>query len=505
MAGWQNKLQATPIPREKGLKKPKKDAPKLNRKPGLGIKVTPIKPDFPASVIPRKPGASPGGGDSSSWYGRGAMKDRDDALAAMLSDPLGITTGDQAITAARALVQSQTAPVIAEYDRQQGLAESKYMNQSARQSTGTDQLRAAIAAQIAGQQQAQTRARDQIAGAGAQLQQTVTQGEQQAGQAAEQDAAVRGGGLDGGSAAQRAQEAANARARGQAGTQIALDTQAQQGQQGNALLNQIMAATAQQGGERQGALTAGLNSQVRDLNQGRAKDLSLAQGDFVKTLMDIQQRNTQTALAKETLGLDQMKVKAGSEADAAKLQQQAAITAAKLKITQTEGAANRAARAELAKLQAAQKDADRKSREGIASANIGSREKVAGAKQRERDAKEAAKPKALTSQDKGRRNFIRSAEEFYDGGTLKAIKAKVDAQGKGPSEFRAALARRNIKDTLARQLLTDVAYGGLRPNTIAAYKARYGRNPPKEWKRYKAPSPSAKGTADAIADALKIF
>lgn len=500
MAGWQNKLSATPIPRAKGVKKPKKNAPKLDKQPRLEIKVTPVKPRFPESVIPRKP-VAPGPTASGDWYGSGAMKDRDAALAGALSDPLGVTTGDQALAFAKSLVQARTAPVMQEYDRQQGLAESKYGNQSARQSAGTDAIRAAIAQQIAGQQAAQNTARTQIAQAGQGLQGSVDQGLAQAQAAQARDAAVRGVGLDGGAGAAVAADAAAVKARGATGSQIALDAQSAAGAQNNALLNQISAATAQQGGERQGSLTAALNSQLRDLNQNRSRDMSAAQEDFVKTLLDLKQQNTQTALAKETLGLDQEKAKLGAQADAAKLQQDAAITAAKLKVTQTEGAANRAARAELAKLQAQQKDADRRSREGIASANRTSREKTTAQKQAEK----AAKPKPLTPQDKGRRQFIRAAEEFYDGGTLKALKAKVDKQGGNASTFRKALANRGIKDTLARQLLADVAYGGLRPNTIAAYKARYGRNPPSSWKRYKPPAPSVKGAADAVADALKIF
>jgi hypothetical protein len=507
MAKWKNNLDAAPVPKADWLTAPKKGAPKLNKMPKA------VKPKAPRASGSGSSGTASGSAKAAPWYSQNSTGARDAALAAALGDPLAPTTGDQAVAFARSLVQSQSAPVMQEYDRQQGLAESKYKNQAARQTAGTDQLRAAIAAQLAGQQQSQAKAREQIAGAGQQLQQTVNTGEQQATQAATADAAVRGGGLDGGSAAQLAQEAANARARGQAGSQIALDTQAQQGAQGDALLNQIMAVTAQQGGERQGALTAGLNSQVRDLNQGRAKDLSAAQSDFVKTLMDIQGQNTQTKLATETLGLNTAKAQSDAQAAQDQLKQQADIASLNAKIKVTEGAEQRKLRAQLAKLQSnttvAEGAANRSSREGIASANRTSAEKRAEVAAAAKAAKDAAKPKTLTPQDKSRRQFIRAAEEFYDGGTLKALKSKVDKQGGGPSQFRQALANRDIKDTLARQLLTDVAYGGLRPNTIAAYRARYGRNPPSTWKRYKgAAAPAARsdnpvaGGVDTVVDAL---
>jgi hypothetical protein len=57
---------------------------------------------------------------------------------------------------------------------------------------------------------------------------------------------------------------------------------------------------------------------------------------------------------------------------------------------------------------------------------------------------------------------------------------------------------------LSRSILTDLQYGGLRSQTIAGYKAKYGRNPPKEWKRYKAPpkSTGSGGFTGSVQDSL---
>lgn len=465
---------------------------------------TPKKPAAkkPKAVAPAAPTAA------KPWYDPSQTAARDASIAEAFANPLKPLTGATAQAFAKALAESRMAPVMLDYDRQQGLAASRATEQGRRQSQGTAAMRDQIAQQLAAQQASQAKARDQIAGAGAQLAQSVDQSAGQAQQAVAADAATRGGNLDGGSAARAAQEAATAKARGAAGSQIALDQQASQAASGDQLLNQISAATAQQGGERQGAITAALNAQLRDLNQSRAKDLTTVQGDYVKTLLDLQGQNIQTNLATETLGLNKAKASADSAIKAAQLEQQAKIASLNAKIKVTEGAEQRKLRKELQAATDKQRALDRAARTETADKNRSSSEKRAATTAAARDKKAGGAAGAkLTPQDKKRRDFVSNVSVAQESGQL----ANVRKQAKNPSDFRRLLAEKKIaSDPFTRQLLADLAYGGLKGNTIAAYKARYGRNPPSGWKRFQAPKPKpgrtsgvAAGPQGSIADALR--
>lgn len=440
---------------------------------------------------PKKP-AGPGSAGGGAWYDPSNTAARDAALISALSDPLKPITGTDAVSFARALAQSQTAPLLQDYDRQAGLAQSRADAQSARTASGSDALQRLIAAQMAGQQASAGAARDRIAGAGAQLQSSIDQGYAQAGQAAAADAATRGAGLDGGSAAQRAQELANAKARGQAGTSVALDQQAASAQSGDQLLQQIAAASAQQGGERQGAITSSLNTALRDVNEGRAKALSSGEQAFLSAIKDLKSQNTQTALATETLGLDQAKL-ASSDANAAADRAQKAREKALDRLDRAREKAQQTKQFyDGLDATASNRDKDRASREMIAA-----NREVAAAKRAAAATKKGA-PK-LTPEDKKRREFIDNVGAYQQSGQLGSLKAEAVSRGaaKAPSTFRAMLANRGVGNQFTRQLLTDLAFGGLRPNTITAYRTLYGRNPPNEWARFKAKKKPSAGNAAA--------
>jgi hypothetical protein len=495
MARWKPyRIEGTPIngtppkirkkgaPSAKGLKKtPAPPGITRNGKPVVGAQ---LAKGFkrPASGTTGATGAA--GAAGKPWYDPANMASRDAALVSALSDPLKPVTGEDAVAYARALSQSQIAPVLQDYDRQSAEVQSRAGAQSARTTQGNDTLRALIAQNLGGQQQSAATARDRIAGAGAQLTASVDQGAAQAGQAAAQDAATRGAGLDGGTAAQRAQEAANARARGQAGTSIALDQQASSAQSGDQLLQQISAATAQQGGERLGSITSALNSSLRDVNQGRAKALASGEDTFLKSIMDLQGQNIQTKLATETLGLNREKATADSAIEAAKLEQKNELAKLNAKLKITEGAANREVRRQIAEVQAEERRLDRLSRETTADKDRDSADKRAASKTKAA----GKKPVSLTPQDKQRRSFISDVQVAKESGQM----ATLAKQAKNnPSTYRKLLAEKmGVKDSFSRQLLADLQFGGLRPSTVNAYRARYGRNPPSDWRRYKAPKKS---------------
>lgn len=502
MAVWKPG-KTTPTPTNRGPKLPKKPGPMVDslnatpagkpKKPKAGAKKP--KKAAPSAAVPKAPGA---------WYDPSNTAARDASIASMLSDPLKPATGQDAVSFARSLAQSGIAPLLQDYDRQAGLAQTGAAAQAARTTAGTDQLRQTIAGQLASQQASQGAARERIAGVGAQLQGTIDQGAAQAGQAAAQDAATRGGGLDGGSAAQRAQEAANAKARGQAGTAVALDQQAATAQSGDQLLNQISAATAQQGGERQGAITSALNSQLRDVNEGRSKTLASGEQSFLKAIMDLQSQNIQTNLATETLGLNKAKASADTAIKTAQLEQQAKIASLNAKIKVTEGAEQRALRRQLQQATDRQRALDRAARTETADKNRSSSEKRAATTAAAKAEKDKASGTKLTPQDKGRRSFISNVQVAQASGQLGNIKK----QAKNASEFRKLVSEKIPgTDPFTRQLLADLAYGGLRPPTINAYRAKYGRNPPAGWARYKAaaakPTGVANDAASSIADALR--
>ena len=496
MATWKpGRTKATPLAKAPP-KIRKKGAPAL--KPPTASKPKAAKPKAsPAGGAPAAPGAAAGG---KPWYDPAVVAARDATLASSFDDPLKPMTGAAALEFARAAVAAQTAPVMQSYDRQQAMVQSRAADQSVRQAAGTASARDQFLGQIAAQAAAQDKARGQITGAGQQLTAAVDQGAAQAAQAVSADANLRGAGLDGGAAAAAAQEASSAKARAAAGTQIALDSQASQALGGNQLLQQIAAATTQQGGERQGAITQAANTQFRDLNEGRAKDMSAAQSNFIKTLTDLQSTGVQTKLATETLGLNTAKATADSQIAAAKLDLTAKIAEVNAKIRTTEGAANRAARKELQTLSTQSAALDRASREGIAAAGQEGQDRRAAAAAKAKGKKEKETGAKLTPQDKARRSLITNVKVASDSGQLASIKK----QAKNASEYRKLLAEKlDVGDAFSRQLLADLAYGGLRPGTVNAYKAKYGRNPPSSWARFKAKkSGVANGAAQSVADAL---
>lgn len=511
MATWKpNRIKPTTGPKVPSKWKGPKGSPT--------VKVPAPVAKKPAGKKPKKPGASKGAAvvpkAPKNWYDAANTAARDASIASALANPLKPVTGTDAVAMARALAQSGTAPLLQDYDRQASLAQSRANAQSGRTATGTDQLRSVIAQQLTAQQQSAATARNRIAGAGQELAGTIDQGVAQANQAAAQDAQTRGAGLDGGSAAQRAQEAANARARGQAGTAIALDQQASAAQSGDQLLNQISAATAQQGGERQGAITGSLNTALRDVNEGRSKALASGEDAFMKAIMGLQGQNTQTVLATETLGLNKEKAAADTAIKTAQLEQQATIAKLNAQIKITEGAEQRALRKQLAEATAKQRALDRAARTETADKNRGAanarQDKALSAKDRatrDKAARGKASGAKLGPKDKDRRSFITNVKVAQESGQLSSLKRQAR---NNPSTYRRLLDEKmGVKDSFSRQLLADMAFGGLKDNTIRAYRARYGRNPPNEWKRYRAPTNSSgrRGAvgdmAGSIADALK--
>jgi hypothetical protein len=370
--------------------------------------------------------------------------------------------------------------VLREYDRQESTANQRGANQQATAKAGYQALSDLIAQQLAGQQQAQSSARSQIQGAGDAYQQAVDAGSQQAQQRMAQDEAVRGVGLGGGADARLAQEAANAKARGQAGTQIALDSQASSAQSSDQFLRQIQAATVQQGQEVSSQLTAQLNNQLRDISSGRVRDLATAQQDFLKTLMDLRSNNQQLELAKQGILGDKAEAATKAAMEGAKLQQSAA-----------------------------EKAADRKLRASIAAASNQTRTSE-GAKNRASAEKRAAMrlgDKGLTpAQKRAAQKAAAKRQEMVKSQVSKALGADPkDIAARGVNDFRAKLSANGISDKLSRQILADLRYGGgLSSSTVNAYKKAFGVAPPTSWKRKsKAQSGGFTGSlGDAIKDAI---
>ncbi|WP_210494871.1 hypothetical protein [Patulibacter sp. SYSU D01012] len=469
--------------------------------PAVPIKTSKLKKPRPVSApvmapkkpaAPKKPKGTGGSGKAQAaqkpWHDPSRTAARDAVLSGALENPLKPLSGDAALEFARSLVAARQAPVMQEFDRQEQQTTARNRVQSDRQAAGSQALQNLIAQQAANAQSSQQNARNQMLAAASMQQQGIDQAAGDARATMERDAQVRGAGLDGGAAAQLAQEQATAKARGLSGSQISLDAQTAAGEAGNQRLREIAAASAQQGAERQGSLSAQLNNQLRDLNQGRSKAVSSAQEDYISTLLNLRQQGAQTELAVNTLGLNQQKAAAD-----------VATEAAKIKASAKEKATDRAFRAKEAQLtrDARSEDTDKRleAQRELTQLRADQAAEKERRRQREKDAKDKAK---LTPDDRQRRGFIKRVDQITEAGDLSNARRKA----KNPSEFRKLLADNlGVNDRFARQLLSDLAYGGLRPNTIRAYKAMYGRNPPSKWARWKA-APKRGGFTGNATDAV---
>lgn len=430
-----------------------------------GKTVTLMPKKTPVAKTPATPKVS-AGSKVEPWYSQTGQSDLLSAFTGSMKDPLKPLTGSQAGALATGLQAAQVSPILQAFDRKDNLIKARDAEQQARNSQMSATAQDVLARQMAERQQAGGRAAGQVAQAGQQAQASIAQVFADADRAASNDAALRGSGLDGGSAAMRAQAAASARARGEASTQIAQQGLAAQGSAADALLQSIAGASAQQAGERQGAIANQTTSQLRDSHDGRVQALSGAQGDLVKTMLGLRENAQQTELGQMAIRGDayeaELKARTEAAAQAAKAKESSAERQLKRDIAQ----ANIDARSSLE----SRRQSGRERLEEIKATAAGRRaaEKYA-ADQRKDSAKKREKANA----------FVASVDTTVSNAAIRQILTRKNMD---PRRVNQQLVNRGVKDALTRNLIVDRhVYGGPRPETVRAYRNKYGVNPPKRW------------------------
>lgn len=401
------------------------------------------------------------------WYSQSGQSDLLSAFTGAMMDPLKPLTGSQAGALATGLQAAQVSPILQAYDRKDNLIKGRDAEQQARNSQMAGTTQDVLARQMAERQQSGARASGQVAQAGQQAQQSIADVFAKADAVASQDAGLRGAGLDGGSAAMRAQAAVSARARGEGSTQIAQQGLAAQGSAADALLQSIAGASAQQAGERQGSITNQTNSQLRDSADGRMQALSGAQGDLVKTMLGLRENAQQTELGQMAIRGDAYEAELKARTEAAERATKSKESAAERQLKRDIARANIDSRSSLE----ATRQAGRERLEEIKQTAAGRRaaEKYT-ADQRKSNAKKREKANAYAS----------SVDSAVSNALVQRKLQKADR--KDPLAIDRALREAGVKDGFMRNIIKERHMNGdLSASTRDQYRKRYGVNPPKTW------------------------
>ena len=230
-----------------------------------------------------------------------------------ISNPAGTLAGPSLVNAAHQITNSEFDPLLKDIDKQgtQSRANADALRAAASGYYGN--VNSLLGSILGSQDTANAAAVKGATDRGAATAAAISGAADAAKARMAEDAAIRGGGLQGDSASILATQTAAQQAAAAQDAQRAQTAAAGAGDASAAFLRGLQGSAAQQGGQLQGAITAQQTGQMNALGAQRAKLNAQRLGQFTNTLLRLRQQEADNLFTRAGLNLDQAKLNAASQ------------------------------------------------------------------------------------------------------------------------------------------------------------------------------------------------